>query len=109
MWHIFVFKFEFFFSLSESYTANSKLQLDNHQFLTANKELDNLNLMLKDEHQALQLAFAALEDKLRKTQDENRQLLDRLMKYKSKDADKLNEENENFLRYLNLNFWYTYR
>lgn len=31
-------------------------------------------------------------------QDENRQLVDRLMKYKAKDADKLNEENENLLR-----------
>uniref|UniRef100_A0A0K8VWY3 Autophagy-related protein 16-1 n=2 Tax=Bactrocera latifrons TaxID=174628 RepID=A0A0K8VWY3_BACLA len=31
-------------------------------------------------------------------QDENRCLLERLMRYKSKDADKLNEENENFLR-----------
>lgn len=31
-------------------------------------------------------------------QDENRCLLERLMRYKSKDADKLNEENESFLR-----------
>uniref|UniRef100_A0A1I8PWA1 Uncharacterized protein n=1 Tax=Stomoxys calcitrans TaxID=35570 RepID=A0A1I8PWA1_STOCA len=30
-------------------------------------------------------------------QDENRRLLDRLMHYKSKDADKLNEENESFI------------
>lgn len=32
------------------------------------KELQNLNQVLKDEHQALQLAFASLEDKLRKAQ-----------------------------------------
>lgn len=31
-------------------------------------------------------------------QDENRRLLDRLMHYKAKDADKLNEENESFIR-----------
>jgi autophagy-related protein 16 len=32
------------------------------------KELESINQMLKDEHQALQLAFASLEEKLRKTQ-----------------------------------------
>lgn len=32
------------------------------------KELENLNQMLKDEHQALHLAFASLEEKLRKAQ-----------------------------------------
>ncbi|CAG2066528.1 unnamed protein product, partial [Timema podura] len=61
------------------------------------KELENMNQMLKDEHQALQLAFASLEEKLRKTQDENRALLERLISYKAKDADKMNEENENFV------------
>lgn len=34
------------------------------------------------------------------SQDENRCLLDRLMRYKSKDADKLNEENESIIRYV---------
>lgn len=62
------------------------------------KELENLNQMLRDEHQALQLAFAALEEKLRKAQDENRQLVERLIKYKAKDADRMNEENDNFLK-----------
>lgn len=33
-------------------------------------------------------------------QDENRQLVDRLIKYKAKDAEKLNEENESFLKYV---------
>lgn len=31
-------------------------------------------------------------------QDENRSLVDRLIKYKAKDADKMNEENEHFLK-----------
>lgn len=31
-------------------------------------ELQNLNQMLRDEHQALQIAFASIEDKLRKAQ-----------------------------------------
>lgn len=33
-------------------------------------------------------------------QDENRQLVERLIKYKAKDAEKLNEENESFLKYV---------
>ena len=32
------------------------------------KQLENLNQVLRDEYQSLNLAFAALEDKLRKTQ-----------------------------------------
>ena len=31
-------------------------------------------------------------------QEENREMVERLMKYKSKDAEKMNEENENFVR-----------
>lgn len=31
-------------------------------------------------------------------QDENRTLIDRLMKYKIKDAEKMNDENESFLK-----------
>ncbi|GBP49941.1 Autophagy-related protein 16-1 [Eumeta japonica] len=61
------------------------------------QELQGLNQVLRDEHQALQMAFAALEEKLRKAQDENRTLVERLIKYKAKDADKMNEENENFV------------
>ena len=54
--------------------------------------------MLKDEHQALQLAFTALEEKYRKCQEDNRDLVERWMQQKSKDADKLNEENDKILR-----------
>lgn len=56
--------------------------------------------MLKDEHQALQLAFTALEEKYRKCQEDNRDLVERWMQQKSKDADKLNEENDKILRYI---------
>jgi len=37
-------------------------------------------------------------------QDENRGLVERLIRYKSKDADKMNEENENFVRYEFIHF-----
>lgn len=67
-------------------------------YTTRIKDLDNLNQTIRDEHTALQLAFSSLEDKLRQVQIENQRLVDRLIKYKSKDADKLNEENENFIK-----------
>ncbi|XP_059621761.1 autophagy-related protein 16-1 [Phlebotomus argentipes] len=83
---------------AEQVTLNGSLKAE-VQMLTNNiSELKDLNTILRDEYTALQLAHSAVEDKLRKVQDENRQLVDRLMKYKAKDADKLNEENENLLR-----------
>ena len=54
--------------------------------------------MLKDEHQALQLAFTALEDKCQTKQDEFNELLKRWMQLKAKDANVLNEENSVFMK-----------
>ncbi|EZA61940.1 Autophagy-related protein [Ooceraea biroi] len=85
-------------SLAESLEANANLRLEINKCNGKEKELESINQMLKDEHQALQLAFASLEEKLRKTQEENRQLIERLIKYKARDAEKMNEENDNFLR-----------
>jgi autophagy-related protein 16 len=85
-------------SLAENAAKMASLQAEIALFTRNNNELKVLNEALRDEHQALHLAYTALEDKIRKAQDENRQLLDRLMKYKTKDADKMNEENENFLK-----------
>uniref|UniRef100_A0A8D8WTQ0 Autophagy-related protein 16-1 n=1 Tax=Cacopsylla melanoneura TaxID=428564 RepID=A0A8D8WTQ0_9HEMI len=83
--------------LQELVMNNTKLRAEVQLYQTNNKELQGLNQMLKDEHQALQLAFTHLEEKLRKAQDENREMVERLMKYKSKDVEKLNEENEKFV------------
>jgi len=57
-----------FFSLAESSEANTNLRLEITKCLAREKDLEGINQMLKDEHQALQLAFASLEEKLRKTQ-----------------------------------------
>lgn len=57
-----------FYSLNESLSTNTMLQSDIKRYQTSIKELENLNQVLRDEHQALQLAFAALEEKLRKAQ-----------------------------------------
>ncbi|KAJ8682136.1 hypothetical protein QAD02_017928, partial [Eretmocerus hayati] len=85
-------------SLAELKEINMGLRSEISRYVTKERELENVNQMLKDEHQALQLAFASLEEKLRKAQEENRQLVDRLIKYKAKDAEKMNEENDNFLK-----------
>eukprot|EP00794_Sanderia_malayensis_P010970 gene10970-12132_t len=61
-------------------------------------ELQETSQCIKDEYQALQLAFNAIEEKLRKTQEENQQLVDRWLKAKAMDADKVNLENEHQAR-----------
>ncbi|SPP89955.1 autophagy-related protein 16 isoform X1 [Drosophila guanche] len=85
-------------SLAEQQTHNNRLRAEVHLLHSSLEELKKLNNTLLDEHTALQLAFSSLEDKMRGIQDENRCLLERLMRYKSKDADKLNEENESIIR-----------
>lgn len=84
--------------LAENAAKIVSLQAEVSMLDKSNTDLKYLNDTLRDEHQALQLAFSSLEEKLRKVQDENRQLVERLIKYKSKDADKMNEENDNFLK-----------
>ncbi|KAJ6637403.1 Autophagy-related protein 16, partial [Pseudolycoriella hygida] len=82
----------------EQLSTNTSLRAEVQMLTTNIHELKGLNSCLRDEHTALQLAFASLEEKLRKVQDENRTLIDRLMKYKMKDAEKMNDENESFLK-----------
>ncbi|XP_045767873.1 autophagy-related protein 16 isoform X2 [Maniola jurtina] len=84
--------------ISENTALIASLRAEIQMYETNMTELQGLNQVLRDEHQALQIAFAAIEEKLRKAQDENRSLVERLIKYKAKDADKMNEENEHFLK-----------
>lgn len=84
--------------ISENTAVIASLRAEIQMYETNMTELQGLNQVLRDEHQALQIAFAAIEEKLRKAQDENRSLVERLIKYKAKDADKMNEENEHFLK-----------
>ncbi|XP_076659660.1 autophagy-related 16 isoform X2 [Halictus rubicundus] len=84
--------------LAETIEINKNLHTEIVSCHNRERELEGINQMLKDEHQALQLAFASLEEKLRKAQEENRQLIERLIKYKTRDAEKVNEENDNFLK-----------
>jgi len=54
--------------------------------------------VLLDEQQALQMAFTSLELKMRELQNENVELVTRWMALKAKDADRMNAENEEFVR-----------
>lgn len=85
-------------TIADLTSANNSLKAEVQMLMTSNQELQNLNSCLRDEHTALQLAFTSLEERLRKAQNENQGMVEKLMKYKSLDAEKLNQENESFLR-----------
>jgi len=56
------------FSLVENKKLVTSLKAEISLYQKNNCELKQLNQVLKDEHQALQLAFTKLEEKLRKSQ-----------------------------------------
>ncbi|XP_006866824.1 PREDICTED: autophagy-related protein 16-1 isoform X2 [Chrysochloris asiatica] len=58
------------------------------------QDLERANQTLKDEYDALQITFTALEEKLRKTTEENQELVTRWMAEKAQEANRLNAENE---------------
>ncbi|XP_062873226.1 autophagy-related protein 16-1 isoform X2 [Trichomycterus rosablanca] len=57
-------------------------------------DLQRANQTLHDEYDALQITFSALEDKLRKTTEDNQELVTRWMAEKAQEANRLNAENE---------------
>ncbi|XP_072560294.1 autophagy-related protein 16-1 isoform X2 [Paramormyrops kingsleyae] len=61
---------------------------------TSLQELERANQTLKDEYDALQITFSALEDKLRRTTEDNQELVSRWMAEKAQEANRLNAENE---------------
>lgn len=54
--------------MTENLKLVSSLRAEISLYKRNNSELQQLNQVLKDEHQALQLAFTKLEEKLRKSQ-----------------------------------------
>ncbi|XP_065319819.1 autophagy-related protein 16-1-like isoform X5 [Gordionus sp. m RMFG-2023] len=71
-----------------------KLKQNKFQLSQSLKELEATNQLLYDEQQALQLAFESLQLKYEKCQEENNELLERWLKQKSRDIDRINLENE---------------
>uniref|UniRef100_A0A4W3HZB3 ATG16 autophagy related 16-like 1 (S. cerevisiae) n=1 Tax=Callorhinchus milii TaxID=7868 RepID=A0A4W3HZB3_CALMI len=78
--------------------ANEKqiqqLQVECQDLRNNLQDLGQANQTLKDEYDALQITFNALEEKLRKTSDENRELITRWMAEKAQEANRLNAEND---------------
>lgn len=82
-----------------------KLELEisslNEGLKATEKELQDMkdaNQLLRDEHAALQLAYASKENSMFRLEREHQDLITRWMALKSKDADRLNAENERMLR-----------
>lgn len=71
-----------------------ELQTDCQDLRNKVQELERVNQTLKDEYDALQITFNALEEKLRKTTEDNQELVSRWMAEKAQEANRLNAENE---------------
>ncbi|KAK7881023.1 hypothetical protein WMY93_030612 [Mugilogobius chulae] len=72
----------------------SSLEGDCRELRNTLQELERANQTLKDEYDALQITFSALEEKLRKTTEDNQELVSRWMAEKAQEANRLNAENE---------------
>uniref|UniRef100_A0A3Q2PHT0 ATG16 autophagy related 16-like 1 (S. cerevisiae) n=1 Tax=Fundulus heteroclitus TaxID=8078 RepID=A0A3Q2PHT0_FUNHE len=72
---------------------NNQIQQKDRE-IQNNEELESANQTLKDEYDALQITFSALEEKLRKTTEDNQELVSRWMAEKALEANRLNAENE---------------
>lgn len=63
------------------------------------EELERQHQLLQDEHSVLQLTYLAVDERLQRTEGENKQLLARWMEEKAMEADRLNRCNEQEERY----------
>ncbi|KAM3834351.1 autophagy-related protein 16-1 isoform 4-T4 [Vipera latastei] len=76
----------------------SELETECHDLCNKLQDLEQANQTLKDEYDALQITFTALEEKLRKTTEDNQELVTRWMAEKAQEANRLNAENEKDVR-----------
>ncbi|MCJ8739789.1 hypothetical protein PDJAM_G00051130 [Pangasius djambal] len=72
----------------------SQLEGDCRELRNCLSDLERANQTLRDEYDALQITFSALEEKLRKTTEDNQELVTRWMAEKAQEANRLNAENE---------------
>ncbi|KAH9514693.1 hypothetical protein Btru_023319 [Bulinus truncatus] len=84
--------------ISDMLEHNIALKKSKKTLESAVAELEATNQMLKDEHQALQMAFTSLEERYKKAQEDNNDLIQRWMEQKAKDADRMNAENADFIK-----------
>ncbi|KAG9338501.1 hypothetical protein JZ751_025736 [Albula glossodonta] len=72
----------------------SELEEECRDLRNSLQDLERANQTLKDEYDALQITFSALEEKLRRTTEDNQELVSRWMAEKAQEANRLNAENE---------------
>ncbi|KAJ8280568.1 hypothetical protein GJAV_G00056350 [Gymnothorax javanicus] len=72
----------------------SELEVECRELRSSLQDLERANQTLKDEYDALQITFGALEEKLRRTTEDNQELVSRWMAEKAQEANRLNAENE---------------
>ncbi|XP_077011564.1 autophagy-related protein 16-1 isoform X2 [Tamandua tetradactyla] len=80
--------------IAECLQTISDLETECQELRGKLQDLERANQTLKDEYDALQITFTALEEKLRKTTEENQDLVTRWMAEKAQEANRLNAENE---------------
>ncbi|XP_069831624.1 autophagy-related protein 16-1 isoform X3 [Dendropsophus ebraccatus] len=81
-------------TIEEYQRTINELQTECQDLRNKLQELERINQTLKDEYDALQITFNALEEKLRKTTEDNQELVTRWMAEKAQEANRLNAENE---------------
>ncbi|XP_004674243.1 PREDICTED: autophagy-related protein 16-1 isoform X2 [Condylura cristata] len=80
--------------IAECLQTIASLESERLELRSKLQDLERANQTLKDEYDALQITFTALEEKLRKTTEENQELVTRWMAEKAQEANRLNAENE---------------
>ncbi|XP_036767575.1 autophagy-related protein 16-1 isoform X2 [Manis pentadactyla] len=80
--------------IAECLQTISDLETECQELRSKLQDLERANQTLRDEYDALQITFTALEEKLRKTTEENQELVTRWMAEKAQEANRLNAENE---------------
>ncbi|XP_073530588.1 autophagy-related protein 16-1 isoform X2 [Phyllobates terribilis] len=81
-------------TIEEYQRTIGELQTECQDLRNKLQDLERINQTLKDEYDALQITFNALEEKLRKTTEDNQELVTRWMAEKAQEANRLNAENE---------------
>ncbi|KAJ8270834.1 hypothetical protein GJAV_G00119800 [Gymnothorax javanicus] len=72
----------------------TELEAECRDLRSSLQDLERANQTLRDEYDALQITFGALEEKLRRTTEDNQELVSRWMAEKGLEANRLNAENE---------------
>ncbi|KAI2811239.1 hypothetical protein BLOT_002412 [Blomia tropicalis] len=82
---------------TETLNMLQEAQRDSKALQEKINELESQNVLVTDEHQALQIAYTSLKEKYDSLEVNYSEIVNRFMALKAKDAEILNEENEKML------------